>query len=264
MSTGNVIPFAPCLSYTHNPANISLDPRAKSQLPLAVYLRLASAAGRSRLLANSSAVRERIRRRWRLDSTVIYPPVDDESFSRPFDEKRTRSGIISLGRFCAAKRQSTAQVEIARQMRDTTFSMVGGLENYSRDSRNEFAALKARIEELDLRNVVLYPNLPREKLLSLFAETRFFVHSMKDEDFGIATAEAVIAGLVPVVHDSGGSREIVPDPALRWRTTDEAVRMIRSSGSLDTAPLRAHCVRSFSYRVYQKRMLEETERYAPG
>jgi len=48
------------------------------------------------------------------------------------------------------------------------------------------------------------------------SRTRFFVFPAVNEHFGIVTVEAIASGALPFVHNSGGQREIVPDPRLRF------------------------------------------------
>ena len=54
-----------------------------------------------------------------------------------------------------------------------------------------------------------------------------YVHCAKDEHFGITIVEAMAAGCVPIVHDSGGPIEIVTnDVGFRWRELPVAARQI--------------------------------------
>jgi glycosyltransferase involved in cell wall biosynthesis len=48
---------------------------------------------------------------------------------------------------------------------------------------------------------------------------------MEYEHFGISIVEAMSAGCLPVVPDSGGPREYVP-PNLRYRRIEEAAQII--------------------------------------
>jgi glycosyltransferase involved in cell wall biosynthesis len=54
-----------------------------------------------------------------------------------------------------------------------------------------------------------------------------YVHCAENEHFGITIVEAMAAGCVPVVHDSGGPREIVTvDVGFRWRDLAVAAQQI--------------------------------------
>jgi len=53
---------------------------------------------------------------------------------------------------------------------------------------------------------------------------------MKGEHFGITIVEAMSAGCVPVVHDSGGPKEIVNgERGFRWQNLEEIPRMIEQA-----------------------------------
>jgi glycosyltransferase involved in cell wall biosynthesis len=50
----------------------------------------------------------------------------------------------------------------------------------------------------------------------------FAIHAERDEAFGIAVAEYLVAGLIPIVPDEGGTPEVVNSPALSYHTDDDA------------------------------------------
>jgi glycosyltransferase involved in cell wall biosynthesis len=59
--------------------------------------------------------------------------------------------------------------------------------------------------------------------------TRYGIHGMREEHFGMAPAEMVRAGMIVWVPDGGGQVEIVGDaPSLRFATDDDAVDAILS------------------------------------
>lgn len=72
----------------------------------------------------------------------------------------------------------------------------------------------------------LHLDLDRTALVALMARSRYGLHTMIDEHFGIAVAELVRMGCVTFVHDSGGAREIVADPRLCFTTEEQAVDRI--------------------------------------
>jgi len=68
---------------------------------------------------------------------------------------------------------------------------------------------------------------PLRKVRDIIGRAKVYVHSAQNEHFGITVVEAMAAGCVPVVNDSGGPREIVTsDVGLRWKTLEEAVHQI--------------------------------------
>ena len=74
-----------------------------------------------------------------------------------------------------------------------------------------------------------FKNVPREHQLKLYSEAKAFLHTMIGEHFGISVVEGMAAGLVPVVHKSGGPWN---DIVLRgkygfgYTSSEEAVKML--------------------------------------
>ena len=61
-----------------------------------------------------------------------------------------------------------------------------------------------------------------EKILK---NAKIYLHTRVNEHFGISVVEAMAMGCVPIVHDSGGTREFVPKN-FRYRTIYEAAAKI--------------------------------------
>ena len=54
----------------------------------------------------------------------------------------------------------------------------------------------------------------------------YAVHAERDEAFGISVAEYLVAGLVPIIPDEGGSCEVVGNPDVTYRTNEEAAQIL--------------------------------------
>ena len=60
-------------------------------------------------------------------------------------------------------------------------------------------------EDLKIRESVKFVvSKPREEILKIFTQAKVGIHTMKEEHFGIAIVEMMSAGLVTIVHTSGG------------------------------------------------------------
>ena len=72
-------------------------------------------------------------------------------------------------------------------------------------------------------------DLSREELLDLVARTRYGIHGMIDEHFGISIAEMAMAGCVVFVPNGGGQIEIVEsDQRIVYRSDDDGIHKIRA------------------------------------
>lgn len=212
----------------------------------------------TRILSLSEYCADLCKRAWEMDSQVVYFPVPYAAWVPTVEH--LRDGVITLGRFSPEKNQ-LEQVAIAEALRraevTAPMSIVGAVA--SAPNRALYLHLAAELVKRGISKVTLYPNLPTEKVVSLAQTSKVFLHTMRYEHFGIATVEAIAAGCVPIVHDSGGSREIVPVEELRFRTTEEAAEKVERAlqGEYDRhLPMLREYISRFSEDSFKARVTE--------
>ena len=168
------------------------------------------------LLAVSNFTGEFVREKWGRESTTLYPPCPVELYS---DTHLPREDlVVTVGRISPEKRMELF-LDIARALPRVKFVIVGSL---SLDRKAYYEALRASAPD-NLSIVVSPLRMAKETL----GRAKVYVHCAQNEHFGITIVEAMAAGCVPVVHDSGGPREIVsPDTGLRWNSLNEAIEQI--------------------------------------
>jgi len=168
------------------------------------------------LLAVSDFTRQFVRERWGRESTTLYPPCPVDLYSNLRLPKRDL--VVTVGRIAPEKRIGLF-LEIARRLPGIEFAIIGSISTYKAPYYN---SLKAAAP-----NNVSFVIAPLRKVSELLGSAKVYVHCAKNEHFGITIVEAMAAGCVPVVHDSGGPREIVSDPVgFRWNEIDDAVGQI--------------------------------------
>jgi len=186
------------------------------------------------LLCNSEYTRRWASRMWRLDSHVLYPPV--ELRPRLQLEGKTKS-ILSIGRFFAGNHNKKHDILINAfvtlrllGLADWDLHLVGG--------RTDVAGTDEYIADLERRAeghpVHFHFDASRELLASLLGSASLFWQATgfeedeenepeKLEHFGVSTVEAMTHGCVPLVYRSGGQPEIIEQGAtgFLWRTLPE-------------------------------------------
>jgi len=179
---------------------------------------------------------------------VIYPPATRGKIV----EASPRQGVVSCGAFSPRKRQLD-QLWIAKMLPDLPFVLLGAMTNSSYLKRCRNFVLENK-----LNNVTLVPDAPAHVVTQTLASSRCFLHTRQYEEFGIAIVEAIESGCIPIVHDSGGPREIVPIAELRYQNLEEAVERIHSLPNLpsDILPKLQLHIQQFSSPVFQEHLGE--------
>jgi glycosyltransferase involved in cell wall biosynthesis len=179
---------------------------------------------RNRTLANSAWTAGRVRE---MDGgvavSVLPPPVAPALFNLPWEERA--NGFLCIGRIAAEKEieKVIAIVEAARQQ-------APGLELHLVGSRGSEAAYYEKVRALVAARpswLHLHEHLSRSDLQRMAGSYRYGIHGMRDEHFGMATAEMVEGGCIVFVPDSGGQVEIVGgNSGLIYANPDDAVQKI--------------------------------------
>jgi glycosyltransferase involved in cell wall biosynthesis len=210
-------------------------------------LRVADLAGASRVdrwIANSSVVRDRIRRYYGRESEILHPPIDVDSFTSAAE--RGDFWVCMPSRLVAYKRADVAV---------RAFNEVGLRLIVVGDGRE-----RASLEAIARDNVTFAGRVDDATVRQLLGSARGLVFPAED-DFGIVNAEALASGAPVVALGRGGARDIVrdgidgrlipePDPSL----FAAAVRDVERSG-VDRVALR-ESARRFDVARFEQRIRE--------
>jgi glycosyltransferase involved in cell wall biosynthesis len=174
-----------------------------------------TAAGVDHFVANSRFIARRIRRVYRRDSEVIYPPVDIAGFGF---EPNKESFYVAASRMVPYKRMDLI-VRAFAQMPERRLVVIG-----EGPDMPKVAAAAAGAP-----NVQLLGYQPFAELRSHLARARAFVFAA-EEDFGILPVEAQACGTPVIAYGQGGVRESIvatgpaPTGVLFEEQTVEAIR----------------------------------------
>jgi glycosyltransferase involved in cell wall biosynthesis len=183
--------------------------RRAVSLPLAAWLRRfdrrTSGPERiHRVVAISNLVRDRIRRAWDRDASVVYPPVAVERFAPR--AAGPEDFYLLVGGFVPYKREDLALQAFAALGRPLVVAGDG--------------PLRRRLEAAAPPNARFVGRVSDAALADLYARCRALVYP-QEEDFGIVPLEAQAAGRPVIAFGRGGATEtVVPlgDPAGRSPT----------------------------------------------
>ncbi|MBC8184897.1 glycosyltransferase [candidate division KSB1 bacterium] len=178
-----------------------------------------------KIFANSNFTRQAILDGCGVDSSsiqLLYPPVVRPVIAK-LDIGKDRKKVVSLGRFSPHKNQ-LVQLQIAKQVPGIQFDIIGFVGN--RKAKKYYDLCNNYILKNGLKNVYLHKNISYQKVLEYLGKANIFIHSMSDEPFGIATVEAMFFNCIPLVHCSGGQKEIVKEAKFMFTTIDEAVNKL--------------------------------------
>lgn len=197
-----------------------------------------------RLIANSTVVQERIRRYWKRESTVIFPPVETDRFT-PGPASEVGDYFLMVSRLVPYKRFDIA-IEAFNRL-GLPLWIVG-------DGRD-----RARLESLAGPSIRFLGRLPDDEVRHLWARCRATVF-MSEDDFGIAQVEAQAAGRPVIAYAAGGVYDtVVPDETGVWverQTVDSLIDALRRFDTLSfsTDRLVQHAER-FSRQRFQRELV---------
>ena len=171
-------------------------------------------------LANSAYTASLFQTLHGVPARVVHPPAPGHFAARPWSERKNR--VVCVGRILPGK-DVPRVVEIVGRLRalghELSLVVVGAWScssSYRRDV--------GRLLERHRAWVSHEPDLSRDELTRLLAESRYGIHAMVGEPFGMAVAEMQRAGCIAFVPRVGGPSEIVGhEPRVVYGSVDEAV-----------------------------------------
>lgn len=166
-------------------------------------------------IANSQEVKGRIRKFYRREATVIYPPVDlgmrttgvlaSQKRRNALCAKRERSYYLTGGRLARAKHVDL--IVAACSELGVPLKVFG----------KAFAGYGEELEEIAMRyalsakrsSVEFLGEVDDEEKLELMRGAKAFLFASEDEDFGITPVEAMGQGAPVIAYRSGGVKETI-------------------------------------------------------
>jgi glycosyltransferase involved in cell wall biosynthesis len=209
----------------------------------------------SRFLAISRVVAGRVRRRYRRDAAVLYPPIDCARF-RPND-RPPEDFYLLVGAFVPYKREDLAIETLGRLGRRVVVVGEG--------------PRRAGLQRRAARSVEFTGRISDPEIADLYARSRALLYP-QEEDFGLCALEAQASGRPVIAYGRGGATETVlplqgpPDAASRatgvWFEAQSPDSLVRAIHRFEAAEpfFDAKLIRGHAERFATPRFLEEIQR----
>src|SRR3989344_5548016 len=201
-------------------------------------------------IANSKEVAARIKKFYRRDSKVIYPPV-----ALPKAPKVKREDyFLIVSRIVGAKGLQLA-IDTANKL-NFKLKVVGKEAGYAGEYK--------KIKRLAAKNVEFLGYVPDSRLAKLYSGARAFLALATDEDFGITPVEAMLCGTPVIAYMGGGYLESVidgktgvffkPDTAGALTLAINKFLQLEKEGAFDPKFIKKHA-QKFSKERFKKEIL---------
>jgi glycosyltransferase involved in cell wall biosynthesis len=178
---------------------------------------------RNLTLVNSGYIASLVRALYGVEPQIVFPPVAGNFAPQPWATRHHR--IVCLGRITPEK-ELPRVIEIVRRVRaqglELPLLVIGPW-----DCSAAYVRTLRRLFEMHQDWITPRHNVGRAELVRLLAESRYGIHGMHDEHFGMAVAEMQRAGCLVFVPDYGGPQEIIGhESRLMYASIEEAVARI--------------------------------------
>ncbi|MAF81240.1 glycosyl transferase [bacterium] len=161
------------------------------------FIRLSDYAAAQRVdhyIANSQWTQERIATYYQQPSAVVYPPIDTGFFTPTPGGQGSRDYFLCVGRLTPSKQFDQA-IAVCEKL-GLRLIIVGT--GYDR----------RRLERLAGENTTLVGKVSRQELRDYYRNAKAVIQP-GEEDFGMATAEALACGTPVIAYGVGGAREVI-------------------------------------------------------
>lgn len=173
-------------------------------------------------IANSQEVAGRIKKFYRREAKVIYPPVNISSKFKVESSKLKKEYYLAGGRLARPKHidlivRACAELNVALKVFGKGFagydselrSLVSGHQSLA--IGNTEKTTKGANDQRLRSNVQFVGEVTDGEKWKLMQEAKAFLFASEDEDFGIIPVEAMAAGTPVIAYRSGGVKETVID-----------------------------------------------------
>ncbi len=215
-------------------------------------------------IANSNHVAERIRKYYRRESTVIYPPVRTDEFQIG----TPKNYYLTVGRLIPYKRFDLVIEAFGNSPRPPSVPPWQGGRFAEEVGVRQLVIVGSGPEEKKLKkmagkNIRFLGHVSDEKLKELYSGCQALIHP-QIEDFGLSTVEAMASGRPVIAFAEGGALETVVEGKtglfFHEQSSSSLIEALSrfESRSWNPHEIKAHA-ENFSEKEFQKNILQYIE-----
>ena len=215
-------------------------------------------------LANSRWTARFVEAQYAIPVRVVYPPVPGGFPTIPWAERDT--AFVCIGRI-APDKEVEKIIGILARVRDRGHDLRLHIVGAAEDSGYLARVKTTAAPHMDW--ISFHVDLSRHALVEIVGRSRYGIHGMAQEHFGIAPAELQRGGCITFVPDDGGQLEIVAgDTRLIYHSPDDGVEKVHrvlSDPSLQSALRKELSSRAehFSEHRFMAEMRDVVEGFKP-
>ena len=176
------------------------------------------------ILANSNYTAEEIKKFSGKKPPILYPPVPSVMFNNNpenLTKNQRKNLVVTISRFDPDKGLEKIPYIASLTDKNVQFAIIGRLQY-----KKTLFSLQKLTKKLGLTDRLLFfTDISRLEIKKILKTAKIYLHTRVNEHFGISVVEAMAMGCVPIVHDSGGTKEFVPNN-LKYQTIYEAAAKI--------------------------------------
>ena len=198
-------------------------------------------------IANSKTVKRRIKKYYRRNSEVIYPPVEVEKFSI---SKPSEDPYFLIGTRLAPYKRVDIVIEAFKSMPERRLKIFG--DGVDMERLKELAG--------DSPNIEFLGRVDENLKIKLYSECQAFLNP-QEEDFGITVIEAMASGRPIIAFNKGGARETIiagkTGIFFDEQTPEALTRAVKDFDNYNWQPveIRAHA-KQFSIDRFKKEIMD--------
>lgn len=174
---------------------------------------------------------------------VIYPPLLERI---EFTDSERENIILTISRISREK-----NIELVGKLSNTMDAKFVVMGFMTRKNQRYLAKLKR-----DFPRLTILTNVPPEEKLKWLRKAKILLHPAINEPYGMTKIEGMAAGCIPLVHNSGGSPENIPD-GLTFNDFNEAktkISQILENYNRETAKEMSKLVENMNVDIFKTKI----------